>query len=90
LTKPLYLQTFVCQTLYQVYNHIMSRDHFSKMYKDSTRRHDSISNGDEFNKDMALLTGMLYSVVTLKAFFPMSPAPEKSANPVNDSDGGIK
>jgi len=60
------------------------------MFKDSTKRHDQLSNLDQFNKDMSLLTGMLYSVVTLKAFFPMSPAPEKSANPVNDSDGGIK
>lgn len=68
----------------------MSRDHFAKMFKDSTKRHDQLSASDQFNRDMALLTGMLYSVVTLKAFFPMSPAPEKSANPVSDSDGGIK
>jgi hypothetical protein len=90
LTKPLYLQTFISQTLYQVYNDIMPRDHFAKMYRDNTTRHDQPHASEQFHNDMSTICGMLYSVVTLKAFFPMSPAPAKSDNPVSDSDGGIK
>lgn len=32
------------------------------------------SEAKAFNKDMKVLTGMLYSIVTLRAFFPKSPA----------------
>ena len=48
----------------------MSRDHFAKMYKQTSHRHDSIHPAEQFNKDFGAICGMLYSIVTLKAFFP--------------------
>ena len=66
----------------------MSRDHFAKMYKQTSRRHDSISEYDQFAKDMGAICGMLYSVVTLKAFFPKSPAAAESNNPIIHAAGG--
>jgi hypothetical protein len=47
--------------------------HFANMYKQTSHRHDSLSDGDVFNKDMGAICGMLYSIVTLKAFFPSRP-----------------
>lgn len=44
--------------------------HFSRMSKEQTAA---------FNHDMKVLTGMLYSIVTLKAFFP-SKSPAKNAD----------
>lgn len=44
--------------------------HFSHMSKNEWKT---------FNHDMKVLTGMLYSVVTLKAFFP-SKSPAKNAD----------
>ena len=52
----------------------MSPRHFANLYKQTSHRHDSPTDGDIFNKDFGALCGMLYSVVTLKAFFPKSPA----------------
>jgi len=66
----------------------MTRDHFSQMYKQSSKRHDQEHPSVEFDKAFTAMCGMLYSVVTLKAFFPMSPAPEMNDNPVKDANGG--
>lgn len=66
----------------------MSRDHFAKMYKQTSVRHDTPHDYDQFSKDMSHLCGMLYSIVTLKAFFPKYPAPEMTNNPVKDAAGG--
>jgi hypothetical protein len=41
-----------------------------------------------FNEAVGTICGMLYSVVTLKAFFPKSPAPEMNDNPVKDAASG--
>ena len=55
----------------------MSRDHFAKMYRNKSVRHDSNHDSYEFDKAVGAICGMLYSVVTLKAFFPPRPnAPE--------------
>jgi|DEB19_MinimDraft_3_1074340.scaffolds.fasta_scaffold50538_4 hypothetical protein len=48
--------------------------HFSRMIKQKTHRHDQPYDAEIFNKDMDHLCGMLYSVISLKAFFPKSPA----------------
>ena len=54
--------------------------HFARMYQTKNQhRHDQISDWDTFNRDMKVLTGMLYSIVTLKAFFP-SKSPAKNAD----------
>jgi hypothetical protein len=66
----------------------MGRDHFAQMYKQSSHRHDTPHDYDQFCKDMGSICGMLYSIVTLKAFFPKSPAPEMTDNPVKDAEGG--
>ena len=56
----------------------MSRDHFAQMYRNKSTRHDQPHDSYEFNQAMGAICGMLYSVVTLKAFFPARP------NPVED------
>jgi hypothetical protein len=66
----------------------MARDHFSQMYQNKSHRHDQPHDSVGFDKFMGTLTGMLYSIVTLKAFFPKSPAPEMNHNPVKDAEGG--
>jgi hypothetical protein len=66
----------------------MSPHHFAAMYRANSHRHDLPSDGQIFNKDMGAITGMLYSIVTLKAFFPSSPAPEMNKYPVKDAAGG--
>jgi len=48
----------------------MAPHHFAKMYENKSRRHDSTSDSAVFNEAVGALCGMLYSVVTLKAFFP--------------------
>ena len=49
--------------------------HFARMYQTKNQhRHDQLSDYEQFDKDMKMLSGMLYSIVTLKAFFPKSPA----------------
>ena len=50
----------------------MPRDHFAKLYQTSSHRHDQPNDGDQFNKDMKVLTGMLYSIVKapIKPFIP--------------------
>lgn len=52
----------------------MPRDHFSQMYKNNSVRHDQPHDSYGFDKAVGALCGMLYSIVTLKAFFPKSPA----------------
>ena len=66
----------------------MGRDHFAQMYRQSSHRHDSPSDAEGFDEAVGAITGMLYSIVTLKCFFPSSPAPEMNDNPVKDADGG--
>lgn len=66
----------------------MPRDHFARMYSQTSHRHDSIRDYEQFQKDFGAICGMLYSIVTLKAFFPSSPAPEMIDNPVKDANGG--
>lgn len=40
------------------------------MYQNKSHRHDQPHDSVGFDKAIASLCGMLYSVVTLKAFFP--------------------
>ena len=55
----------------------MPRDHFSQMYKTQSHRHDSPHDSIGFDEAMGAITGMLYSIITLKAFFPFFRSPEK-------------
>jgi hypothetical protein len=66
----------------------MGRDHFAQMYKNPSHRHDEGHDSIGFDKAIGAICGMLYSVVTLKAFFPKSPALEINDNPVKDAAGG--
>ena len=66
----------------------MPRDHFAAMYRNSSHRHDTEHDSVGFDKAMGTLCGVLYSIVTLKAFFPKSPAPEMTNNPVKDAASG--
>jgi len=59
----------------QCYNKTMARDHFAQMYKNKSTRHDESHDSIEFDKAIAGLTGMLYSIVTLRAFFPFFRSP---------------
>ena len=68
----------------------MSPRHFANLYKQTSHRHDSPTDGEIFNKDFGALCGMLYSIVTLKAFFPLSPAKKITDSPVKDSIGDPK
>ena len=52
------------------YNQYMARDHFAQMYANKSHRHDTDHDSIGFDKAMGALCGMLYSVVTLKCFFP--------------------
>ena len=62
--------------------------HFAKMYQNRSHRHDIPHDSYEFDKAMGALCGMLYSVVTLKAFFPSAPPPEINHYPVKDAASG--
>lgn len=66
----------------------MPRDHFSQLSRQTSHRHDQPHDIEIFNKNMGALCGMLYSIITLKAFFPKSPAPEMTNNPVKDAASG--
>lgn len=63
----------------------MGRDHFAQMYRQSSHRHDSDHDSVVFDKAIGAICGMLYSVITLKAFFPKSPAPAVTDNPSKDA-----
>lgn len=65
----------------------MSRDHFAQMYKNKSTRHDEPHDSHQFHKDFSTVCGMLYSIVTLKAFFPKSPAPEMNNSLITDGNG---
>lgn len=58
------------------------------MYRQTSHRHDKPHDSYQFNKDFGAICGMLYSIVTLKAFFPKSPAAAKSNNPIIHAAGG--
>ena len=66
----------------------MPRDHFAAMYRNPSHRHDVLHDSYNFDKAVGTLCGMLYSIVTLKAFFPSAPAPEMTNNPVKDAASG--
>jgi hypothetical protein len=69
--QTLYHTNLYLSNLYiQVYNKAMARDHFAQMYAHRSHRHDEPHDSIGFDKAIAGLCGMLYSVVTLKAFFP--------------------
>jgi len=57
----------------------MSRDHFAQMYKNKSHRHDTPHDSYGFDEAVGSITGMLYSIVTLKAFFPFFKSPAKKA-----------
>lgn len=65
----------------------MTRDHFAQMDRQTSHRHDAPHDGETFTKDFGAICGMLYSIVTLKAFFPKSPA-TMTDNPVKDAASG--
>jgi hypothetical protein len=48
----------------------MTPHHFAKMYENKSHRHDTPHESYGFDKDFGAICGMLYNVVTLKAFFP--------------------
>ena len=58
------------------------------MYKNKSHRHDQKHDSYQFHKDFTTVCGMLYSIVTLKAFFPKSPAPAINNNPIIHAAGG--
>lgn len=66
----------------------MSRDHFAKMMRNPSHRHDQEHPSVQFEKDFGAICGMLYSIITLKAFFPKSPAAAESNNPIIHAAGG--
>ena len=54
--------------------------HFANLYSQRSHRHDSKRDYDQFTEDMNTITGMLYSIVTLKGFFPFFRSPAKNAD----------
>jgi hypothetical protein len=62
--------------------------HFANMYKNRSHRHDVSHDSYGFDEAMGAICGALYSVVTLKAFFPSAPPPEINHNPVKDAASG--
>ena len=53
----------------------MARDHFAQLNRQTSHRHDSSHDAEQFDKVMQTITGMLYSIVTLRAFFPFFRSP---------------
>jgi hypothetical protein len=88
IARSLPYQTLFVKPSYQVYNKDMAPHHFAKMYQNPSHRHDAEHDSYGFEQAVGALCGMLYSVVTLKAFFPKSPALEINDNPVKDAAGG--
>lgn len=66
----------------------MPRDHFAAMYRNPSHRHDVPHDSIGFDNAVGTICGMLYSIVTLKAFFPKSPAQKITDNPVKDAASG--
>lgn len=54
--------------------------HFANLYSQKSHRHDSKRDYDQFTEDMNTITGMLYSIITLKGFFPFFRSPAKNAD----------
>jgi len=53
----------------------MSPRHFANLYSERSHRHDSKRDIEIFHDDIQTITGMLYSIVTLRAFFPFFKSP---------------
>ena len=53
----------------------MSPRHFANLYSERSHRHDSKRDIEIFHDDIQTITGMLYSIVTLRAFFPFFRSP---------------
>jgi hypothetical protein len=66
----------------------MPRDHFAAMYRSNSHRHDTPHASYGFDEAMGALTGMLYSIVTLKCFFPSAPPKQMNHYPVKDAASG--
>jgi len=66
----------------------MPRDHFAQLNRQTSHRHDSPSDSVMFNEAMGAISGMLYSIITLKAFFPSAPPPQMNHYPVKDAASG--
>ena len=66
----------------------MGRDHFAQMYRSNSHRHDQPHDSYGFDNAVGALCGMLYSIVTLKAFFPSTPPPKMNHNTVKDAASG--
>lgn len=66
----------------------MPRDHFAQMSRQTSHRHDQPHDSIGFDKAIGALCGMLYSVVTLKVFFPSAPPTQMNNNPVKDAASG--
>ena len=66
----------------------MPRDHFAQLNRQTSHRHDSPSDSAMFNEAVGAMCGALYSIITLKAFFPKSPAPEMNNYPAKDAASG--
>ncbi|NBP55672.1 hypothetical protein EBU71_03885 [bacterium] len=62
--------------------------YFADMYRNKSKhRHDQMSEWDQFDKDMKILTGMLYTIVKpLRPFFPYRPKNQKIKNEVLNND----
>jgi hypothetical protein len=66
----------------------MSRDHFAQMYRNKSHRHDQPHDSYGFDEAVGAICGMLYSIITFKAFFPKSPAAAETNNPIIHAAGG--
>ena len=66
----------------------MTPRHFANLYSDKSHRHDSKRDIEIFHDDMGAICGMLYSIVTLRAFFPKSPAPAITDSPMIHAASG--
>lgn len=62
----------------------MPRDHFAQMYQNKSHRHDTPHDSYGFDEVVGTICGMLYSVITLKCFFPSSPAKTMNNNPAKN------
>ena len=66
----------------------MSPRHFANLYSERSHRHDSKRDIEIFHDDMQTITGMLYSIITLRCFFPSTPPPQMNHYPVKDAASG--
>jgi len=68
----------------------MPRDHFAQARRNPNRQYSETERNIEqrIEDKVGAICGMLYSVVTLKCFFPKYTAPEMTNNPVKDAASG--